>query len=139
MEMSDYSSKRDKGGVDLPGHRYARTLFKREKAFGPLTLASIRLYTGRTHQIRVHAKDMGAPIYGDQTYGRAASATGQPLPFGLATLQLLGGIKRQLLHAWILGFEHPVSGAWIQYESKLPKDFSLVLESLRAEKLTHSP
>lgn len=130
LDMSEYSKKRDSEGHDLPGHRYARTLFKREAAFGPLTLASVRLYTGRTHQIRVHARDMNAPVWGDQTYGRGP-IWGDRCPFSEELDLALRGIKRQLLHAWILGFEHPVTGKWLQFEAPLPEDFSQIVVALR--------
>lgn len=131
LDMTEYSRQRDKEGRDLPGHRYARTLFKREAAFGPLTLASVRLYTGRTHQIRVHARDMDAPVWGDQSYGRIP-AWGNVCPFPEEIESALLAVKRQLLHAWILGFEHPVTKKWLQFEAPLPEDFSQIIVALRA-------
>lgn len=130
LDMHEYVKRRDKEGHDLAGFRYARTLFKREAIYGPLTLASIRLYTGRTHQIRIHAKDMGAPIIGDQTYGR----TFNPLStsnLGIELIDVIKATNRQLLHAWILGFEHPETGKWLQFEGKLPEDFSNILDRLK--------
>ena len=131
IDMAEYSRQRDKEGRDLPGYRYARTLFKREAAFGPLTLASVRLYTGRTHQIRVHARDMEAPVWGDQSYGRGP-VWGSKCPFPPELETALIAIKRQLLHAWVLGFEHPVTKKWLQFEAPLPEDFSQIIIALRA-------
>lgn len=133
MDMSDYLQKRDREGHDLPGYRYARTLFKQEQSFDHLTLASIRLYTGRTHQIRIHAKDMNAPVLGDQTYGRGLSEAFLAT-FPEKTRLKLKAVCRQMLHAWILGFEHPVSGKWIQFEAQLPADFSEILQLLQKSK-----
>lgn len=130
-DMATYNRLRDQEGRDLPGYRYARTLFKREAEYGPLTLASIRLYTGRTHQIRVHARDMDAPIWGDQSYGRAPQWGGGS-PFSEQLTTMLEAVKRQLLHAWILGFEHPVSGKWLQFDAPLPADFSQIVDGLKA-------
>jgi 23S rRNA pseudouridine1911/1915/1917 synthase len=65
-----------------------------------------KLHTGRTHQIRVHLASLGHPLVGDATYG------GRPM----------AGLDRQALHAHRLALSHPVTGAWLQFESPLPKD-----------------
>jgi 23S rRNA pseudouridine1911/1915/1917 synthase len=132
LSMDAYNERRDAEGHDIPGFRYARTLFKREKAFANITLSSIRLYTGRTHQIRVHAKDIHAPVWGDPTYGRLPDWN-HKCPFDPSTAKLLLSVDRQLLHAWILGFAHPKTGEWLQFEASLPKDFSNLLEHLEKD------
>lgn len=87
------------------------------------SLVLVRLGTGRTHQIRVHFASIGHPVLGDQTYGRKThlEIRGQKLP-----------LPRQMLHARLLGFTHPVTGEKLEFESKLPKDMEEALEKLRA-------
>ncbi len=83
-------------------------------------LLRVRLETGRTHQIRVHLASVGLPVAGDPTYGGGRKAD--------AAL----GLERQALHAGRLGFEHPVSGERLSFESPLPDDFARALAALRA-------
>ncbi len=69
------------------------------------SLVECTLHTGRTHQIRVHLKHLGHPILGDELYGKR------------------GAYPRQMLHAWKLGFKHPRTGEWMQFQAALPADF----------------
>jgi 23S rRNA pseudouridine1911/1915/1917 synthase len=89
------------------------------------TLVECRLETGRTHQIRVHlAERAGTPILGDPLYGR---------PVKRATLRALGEqLGHQALHARVLGFVHPATGAALRWESPLPADVERCLGALRA-------
>lgn len=89
-----------------------------------------RLETGRTHQIRVHLSEAGAPLLGDPMYGRRRSIE-RPV-----TLRQKGpdlGLKRQALHARHLGFEHPVTGELMRFTSPLPEDLAGALEALGIE------
>jgi 23S rRNA pseudouridine1911/1915/1917 synthase len=95
----------------------ARTHFEVLERFGNATLLRCRLETGRTHQIRVHLASLGHPLVGDPAYGRKG-----PIAFG-----------RQALHAARLKLEHPVTGRARAWESPLPEDFVLLLESLRGK------
>jgi 23S rRNA pseudouridine1911/1915/1917 synthase len=81
----------------------------------------LRLETGRTHQIRVHLADAGHPLLGDKLYG-GRRLRGFPL-------DLLP--ERQALHAWRLGFDHPVSGERLDFEAPLPADLKRLAEQLR--------
>ena len=86
--------------------------------FGSFTLVECQLETGRTHQIRVHMAYIKHPLLGDSVYGPAKSAA---------------GAKRQMLHAKTLGFVHPSTGKYIEFDSQLPEDFSEVLNKLRKQ------
>jgi 23S rRNA pseudouridine1911/1915/1917 synthase len=84
------------------------------------------LKTGRTHQIRVHLASKGAPCLGDPLYG-----SGPPAPAVRAAIQA-SGLKRQALHAAVLGFRHPISGEPMRFESPLPDDMAR-LQALLSE------
>ncbi|MGN1404558.1 MAG: RluA family pseudouridine synthase [Ruminococcus sp.] len=75
----------------------------------------LRLETGRTHQIRVHLAYMGHPVLGDDVYGKA-----------------FPGIEGQCLHAAKIGFLHPTTGAYLEFESPLPDYFEKVLRQLKS-------
>ncbi len=86
---------------------------------GKGAVAHFTLETGRTHQIRMHARHLGTPIFGDALYGRA--------PRDEPRRGLWNELGRHALHAQILGFEHPLTGAQVRFESPLPD----ALEGLR--------
>jgi 23S rRNA pseudouridine1911/1915/1917 synthase len=86
-------------------------------------LLECRLETGRTHQVRVHLASIGHPLLGDPLYARQASRN-------RALLTRLN-FTRQALHAAVLGFIHPVSGAQLRFEAPLPDDFRELLVELR--------
>ena len=110
--------------------RDATTHWRLEETLGPATLVTCRLETGRTHQIRVHMASTGHPLLGDSVYGSGfktkAARLGEPAKAALAAL------GRQALHASVLGFEHPVTGEALRFESRPPKDFARLLKALRA-------
>ncbi|PLA75601.1 23S rRNA pseudouridine(955/2504/2580) synthase RluC [Hydrogenovibrio sp. SC-1] len=94
--------------------------FKVQQRFEQYDLVSVRLKTGRTHQIRVHALSQGCPVVGDDKYGdKVANKAARKI-----------GMKRLALHAHLLGFEHPVTQAWLEIEAPLHNDFKVVLERL---------
>ena len=93
-----------------------------------LTCVELTLETGRTHQIRVHLSEMNLPVVGDPVYGGLKKSNA----IGDARLRsLVQGLKRQALHARHLGFRHPVTGAWLEFESPLPQDMAEILEYLQ--------
>ncbi|MBO4865211.1 MAG: RluA family pseudouridine synthase [Ruminococcus sp.] len=81
---------------------------------GQYSLVKFRLETGRTHQIRVHSAFIGHPVLGDDVYGKAYK-----------------GLAGQCLHAKKLGFIHPESGEYMEFDSELPEYFVKVLDKLR--------
>ncbi len=109
----------------LPGGRDAITeyhvLQQFAQAVGPAagdyTLVEAEPLTGRTHQIRVHFASIGHPVVGDANYGRRKR-------------HLL--VPRQFLHAWRLGFKHPLTGERLLLESPLPEDLASVLDLLKS-------
>lgn len=120
----------DKGTVDAPIGRdtrdrqsmnvvdkgkHAVTHFEVRERFGAYTLVECRLETGRTHQIRVHMKFIGHPLVGDPKYGQKKTMD-------------IGG---QALHAGVLGFIHPSSGEYLEFEVPLPEPFEQLLSELK--------
>ncbi|MEP7262761.1 MAG: RluA family pseudouridine synthase, partial [Usitatibacter sp.] len=99
----------------VPGGKPAVTHYAIRERFPAHTLLECQLETGRTHQIRVHLASIGHPLEGDTVYaGKGAKIFG-----------------RQALHAWKLAFIHPGSEKPVAFESKMPADFTALLESLR--------
>jgi 23S rRNA pseudouridine1911/1915/1917 synthase len=82
------------------------------------------LETGRTHQVRVHLAEHGAPLLGDPVYGRA--------PKDPTLRRLARALGRQALHAAVLGFAHPVTGESLRFETPLPADMAQALAEARA-------
>lgn len=95
--------------------------------YGGVTLLKLRLETGRTHQIRVHLSEAGHPLLGDDTYGGGGRLA------GIRDLQLRTLIRemgRQALHAKTLGFLHPTSGEYLEFDTDLPEDMGRIIEYL---------
>lgn len=123
--------KDDEGEVRLPIARHpvdrkrmaisrtrgksAHTRYRVLERFSGYTLIEALLITGRTHQIRVHMTALGHPLIGDPVYGSCRRPE----------------IKRQALHAALVSFKHPRSGALMRFTSPLPEDFKLLLTALK--------
>ena len=101
------------------GGKEAVTHYRVLERFLGYTLVECVLETGRTHQIRVHMASIGHSLVGDPLYGQKNGR-----------FPLTG----QLLHAKTLGFEHPVTGELMEFDSEIPEDFQNVLDMLRREK-----
>jgi len=122
---------RKKMTVVTRGGKPALTRYRVLKSFGRVaSLVECRLATGRTHQIRVHMAAIGHPLLGDPTYGRATPARLDALPSKARSV--LAGFKRQALHAWLLGFKHPINGQALHWESPLPPDLQALVSSLES-------
>ena len=91
-----------------------------------LTLVRVAIYTGRTHQIRVHLSAIGHPIVGDSLYGGVR----RRVP---GDLRAVAHLERPFLHAARLAFAHPEDGRRMQFESPLPDDLQRVLDELREQ------
>ena len=96
---------------------------------GPVaTLVRCRLETGRTHQIRVHMAHIGNPLLGDLVYGGGFKASISKL--SEPAKQSLSYLRGQALHATVLGFDHPVSGKHMRFESELPSALARLRQDL---------
>jgi 23S rRNA pseudouridine1911/1915/1917 synthase len=120
---------RKKMAIVRSGGRHAVTHYVVERAFGPAekplaARLACRLETGRTHQIRVHLASKGSPCLGDPVYGSGQPAA--PVREAIAAAAL----KRQALHAAVLGFVHPVTGERLRFESPLPADLATLERGL---------
>ncbi|MEX1268855.1 MAG: RluA family pseudouridine synthase, partial [Balneolaceae bacterium] len=110
----------------------AVTHFKKLESFDHLALLEIQLETGRTHQIRVHMQHKGYFVFGDSTYGGDRVRYGPNTGSRKAMFNnLFTALNRQALHAKTLGFVHPTTEKFIEFDSSLPHDFKFVLEKLR--------
>jgi 23S rRNA pseudouridine1911/1915/1917 synthase len=94
------------------------------------SLIACRLETGRTHQIRVHLASIGHPLLGDHVYGSGFKTKSALLP--PAAREALEALSRQALHAYMLEFEHPVSGEHLAFRSELPPDLGTLRHALTA-------
>lgn len=123
--------KNEEGTVELPigrspqdrkkmaivqGGRHAKTDYKVIEQFKNFAHIELTLHTGRTHQIRVHMKAIGHPLLGDPVYGPSKS---------------MFGLDKQMLHAKVLGFKHPITEQQMYFESELPIYFTDVIDRLR--------
>lgn len=131
-QLARHKHDRQRQAVLFQGGRHAVTRARIVEPFGtPPVVALIEcwLETGRTHQIRVHMTHAGHGLVGDPTYGGKRKLAAKSLaPTAIAAVQ---SFPRQALHAAVLGFVHPVSGAEMRFEAPLPQDMSDLIEALR--------
>ena len=99
--------------------REALTHYRIVKRYKGYTLVELDLKTGRTHQIRVHLSHIGYPVVGDRTYSRKKDDV---------------GVSRQMLHASRLGFNHPITGRYMEFEAEIPGDMEKILKALVEDK-----
>lgn len=111
----------------------AVTHYKVLERFGYVTLVSCRLETGRTHQIRVHMKFIGHTLFNDERYGGDKILKGTTFTkYKQFVENCFLQLPRQALHAKTLGFEHPVSGEFLRFETPLPQDMEQCLGKWRS-------
>ena len=92
------------------------------------SLVECTLRTGRTHQIRVHMAHIGHPIIGDALYAGGFRSKTRALPEDARSA--IVPMTRQALHAAVLGFNHPISGKYLQFQSELPGDMREIIDAL---------
>jgi RluA family pseudouridine synthase len=116
------------------GGKHAVTTYRVEESYRETSYLSIRLKTGRTHQIRVHLSHEGHPIFGDADYGGRHKRLGD-LSGGRKRLfqELLEDLERPALHARTLGFVHPMSSESLLFTVEPPEDFCKLLKILRKD------
>lgn len=143
----------DKGTIEgnigrHPKNRLQNTVFEGEEAdkgkpaithysvlerMGYVTVVSCKLETGRTHQIRVHMKHIGHTLFNDERYGGEKILKGTSFSkYKQFVENCFKILPRQALHARTLGFNHPVTGTYLQFEAPLPDDMELCFEKWRA-------
>lgn len=112
--------------------KHAVTHYKVLERFGFVTFIECKLETGRTHQIRVHMSSIGHPIFGDDRYGGREIRKGTIYSKYKQFIENCFEIcSRQALHAKTLGFVHPGTGKWIQFDSAVPEDMTSLLDKWR--------
>jgi 23S rRNA pseudouridine1911/1915/1917 synthase len=118
--------------VDAPAGKHAVTQYRVLEELSFHAMLEFRLETGRTHQIRVHARHLGHPILGDPTYGGREIVKGVPTStVRQVYADIFGVLGRQALHAGALGFIHPESRENMLFTSNLPHDMVEAWDRLR--------
>lgn len=110
-----HPSDRKKMAINVKNGKHAVTHYKVLKRFDKYTYVECQLETGRTHQIRVHMTSIGHPLLGDTVYSNAKSAF---------------SLSGQTLHAMVIGFVHPSTGNYMEFEAPLPEYFQQLLNKL---------
>ena len=121
---------RKKFAVSEKEGKYALTRYSVIEHFEFATLLALKLATGRTHQIRVHANHINRPLIGDKTYGGDNPNLVGHLHLRAAR-RALAQINRQALHARTLGFVHPSTNDYMEFEAPIPEDMANLIELLR--------
>ncbi|HTN45086.1 MAG TPA: RluA family pseudouridine synthase [Flavipsychrobacter sp.] len=113
--------------------KHAITHFRVLERYNYVTLLELRLETGRTHQIRVHMKHIGHPLFNDETYGGDRIIKGTVFTkYRQFVENCFNILPRHALHAKELGFVHPRTKEWIQFSSELPADIQQVIEKWKS-------
>ena len=111
------------------GGRHAVTHYEVLETYSKFAFVQLTLETGRLHQIRVHLQGIGHPVAGDAIYGGEQRALNDASTVELR--QALTRLKRQALHARLLGFVHPATGENLTFSVPMPKDMQRVVEALQ--------
>ena len=118
--------------------KHAITHFKVLEDFLYTSLVECKLETGRTHQIRVHMKHMGHPLFSDDHYGGNRILKGVVFSkYKQFVDNCFSILPRQGLHAKSLGFQHPTTKKWMQFDSDLPHDMQTVVDKWRNASITY--
>lgn len=112
------------------GGRHAVTHYKVLERYPRFALVQLTLETGRLHQIRVHLQHIGHPVVGDAVYGGEQRALNDAdIP---ELKHVLAQLKRQALHARLLGFAHPATGEHLSFSVPMPKDMQRIVDTLQS-------
>jgi 23S rRNA pseudouridine1911/1915/1917 synthase len=114
--------------------KHAVTHYRIAERFRIHTLLAVKLETGRTHQIRVHMAHIHYPLVGDHVYGGRLKL---PTATDEHTRHMLQSFKRQALHAYRLGLQHPATGEAMEWQMDMPQDMQALLECLRQDMQLH--
>ncbi|RYZ52588.1 MAG: RluA family pseudouridine synthase [Sphingobacteriales bacterium] len=113
--------------------KHAITHYRVLERFNYVSLVELRLETGRTHQIRIHMKSKGHPLFNDATYGGDHIVKGTVFTkYKQFVENCFKILPRQALHAKELGFTHPTTRQWMQFDSELPAEMQEVIEKWRS-------
>ena len=130
LPIGRHPADRKKMSTASPRGREALTLWRIKERYANGALLEIELKTGRTHQIRVHCRSMGHPIIGDQVYGARKSMSNLSKR-DMAFYQVVKKARRQMLHAFQLGFLHPVTAKRQHFEAPFPEDMAVIIKNLK--------
>ncbi len=112
--------------------KHAVTHYKVIERFSYVTLVECKLETGRTHQIRAHFKHIGHTLFNDERYGGERILKGTTFTkYKQFVDNCFKVLPRQALHAKTLGFEHPTTKKWMQFDSEMPEDMQQAIEKWR--------
>ncbi|VAV90874.1 Ribosomal large subunit pseudouridine synthase D [hydrothermal vent metagenome] len=139
MSVVPYESKRGRDAITH--YRVVRRLEPKRQTFErgnalkrlapSLSLVECRLETGRTHQVRVHMSHIRHPLVGDPFYGKSGPI--QSKNFSDRAQKAIIDFKRQALHAFVIGFVHPVTGEDLKFEAELPDDMKRLISALEGD------
>jgi 23S rRNA pseudouridine1911/1915/1917 synthase len=114
----------------VPSGKEAQTDYRVLEKFPAHTFLQVKLHSGRTHQIRVHMAHIRHPVVGDPVYGgrlRIPAGASEELK------EALRHFRRQALHAFKLGFDHPHTGEYVEWQAEMPEDMQKLLDTLRED------
>jgi 23S rRNA pseudouridine1911/1915/1917 synthase len=112
------------------GGKFSQTIITLKKNFGICSIVECLLKTGRTHQIRLHMTSISNPIVGDKLYGKNKINKFGKNKETFNKFLILKNFKRQALHAYHIGFTHPFTKKYLEFESKFPQDLKNLLDLL---------
>ncbi len=133
--IGEHASIPGKMSIRMTG-KPSLTYYRAAERFKRFTLADILIKTGRTHQIRIHFQSIGYPLAVDALYGRRpmfllSEIKGKKYKSGKFSEDERPIMERTSLHAARLKLDHPTTGARMEFEAELPKDFAALLNQLR--------
>ena len=131
-QLARHKHDRQKQAVLFHGGRHAVTRVRVVEVIGQpgaVSLIECWLETGRTHQIRVHMAHTGHGLVGDPVYGGKRKLSSRS--FDVQAAEAVRAFPRQALHAAVLGFEHPITGANLRFEAEIPQDMETLISELK--------